>query len=199
MQAKANAISDFAFNLSETLHSSFKPDNFRDTESLNVGFQNTINYKFAKILKMNSKQLNILLAEDDQDDRDFFDNALKGIPIPTHLTTVCDGEQLMEYLYKNSEHLPDVLFLDLNMPRKNGFECLVEIKENEMLKDIPVVMFSTSYPRDILYENDMIKRLLKIGAQDFFRKTENLAQLKEFIHQIINRATEKKVLGEKSI
>jgi len=148
---------------------------------------------------MNSKQLNILLAEDDQDDRDFFDNALKGIPIPTHLTTVCDGEQLMEYLYKNSEHLPDVLFLDLNMPRKNGFECLVEIKENEMLKDIPVVMFSTSYPRDILYEDDMIKRLLKIGAQDFFRKTENLAQLKEFIHQIINKAKEKEVLGKKTL
>ena len=140
---------------------------------------------------MNSKQLNILLAEDDQDDRDFFDNALKEIPIPTHLTTVYDGEQLMNYLYKNSEHLPNVLFLDLNMPRKNGFECLCEIKENEKLKDLLVIMFSTSYPRDSQYEDDMINRLLKIGAYDFIRKSDNLAQLKQFIHQVINRVAEK--------
>ena len=140
---------------------------------------------------MNSKHLNILLAEDDQDDRDFFDKALKEIPIPTHLTTVYDGEQLMNYLYKNSEHLPNVLFLDLNMPRKNGFECLCEIKENAKLKDLLVVMFSTSYPRDSQYEEDMINRLLKIGAHDFIRKSDNLAQLKEFIHQVINRVVEK--------
>jgi CheY-like chemotaxis protein len=140
-----------------------------------------------------------LLAEDDQDDRDFFDKALKEISIPTHLTTVYDGEQLMNYLYENSEHLPDVLFLDLNMPRKNGFECLCEIKENEKLKDLLVVMFSTSYPRDINYEEDMISRLFKIGAHDFIRKSDNLAQLKEFIHQIIKRVAEKESSGKKSL
>ena len=145
---------------------------------------------------MNSKQLNILLAEDDQDDRDFFDEALKEILIPVHLTTVYDGEQLMNYLYKNSKQLPNVIFLDLNMPRKNGFECLCEIKENEKLKDIPVVVFSTSYPRDIKYEEEMINRLLKIGAQDFIRKSDNLAQLKEFIHQIIKRVAGKESFNE---
>ena len=145
---------------------------------------------------MNSIQLNILLAEDDQDDRDFFDMALKEIPISTHLTTVYDGEQLMNYLYKNSEYLPNVLFLDLNMPRKNGFECLCEIKENEKLKDLLVVMFSTSYPRDSIYEEDMINRLLKIGAHDFIRKSDNLAQLKQFIHQVINRVAEKESFNE---
>ena len=137
--------------------------------------------------------MNILLAEDDQDDRDFFDKALKEIPIPTHLTTVNDGEQLMEYLYKNSELLPDVLFLDLNMPRKSGFESLVEIKEDDKLKDLPVVMFSTSYPRDINYEEDMINRLMKIGAQDFIRKSESLVQLKEFIYQVIQRVADKRI------
>lgn len=96
---------------------------------------------------MNPKQMNILLAEDDQDDRDFFDKVLKEIPVHTHLTTVIDGEQLMNYLYKNLGHLPDVLFLDLNMPRKNGFECLCEIKEDEKLKDLLVVMFSTACKR----------------------------------------------------
>src|SRR5450759_3766148 len=97
---------------------------------------------------MNLKQLNILLADDDTDDCFFFDKALRETPIATHLTIVHDGEQLMDYLSKNSEHLPDVLFLDLSMPRKTGFECLSEIKENKKLKDLPVVMFSTSFPQD---------------------------------------------------
>jgi len=145
---------------------------------------------------MNSKQLNILLAEDDQDDRDFFDKALKEIPIHTLLSTVIDGEQLMNYLYKEKEHLPDILFLDLNMPRKNGFECLCEIKEDEKLKDLPVVMFSTSFPRDSIYEEDLINRLMKIGAHDFIRKSDNLAQLKQFIHQIIERLAEKESINE---
>ena len=73
---------------------------------------------------MTSKQQNapisILLADDDADDRFFFGKALKELPISTELTTVEDGEKLMSYLLKNSEKLPDVLFLDLNMPRKNG-------------------------------------------------------------------------------
>jgi len=89
-----------------------------------------------------------------------------------------------------------MLFLDLSMPRKNGFECLCEIKEDEKLKDLLVVMFSTSFPRDSKYEEDMINRLLRIGAHDFIRKSDNLAQLKQFIHQIINRVAEKESFNE---
>src|ERR1017187_4447154 len=92
--------------------------------------------------------LNIIFADDDIDDRSFFEKALKELPISTNLTTVNDGEQLMKYLADNSEQLPDVLFIDLNMPRKNGFECIVEIRENEKLKDLSVVIFSTPYPQD---------------------------------------------------
>ena len=96
---------------------------------------------------MNTNQqntpLNILLADDDMDDRIFFDNALKEIPIATTLKTVSNGEQLMEWLFEKVTDLPDVLFLDLSMPRKTGFECLAEIKENEKLKALPVIMFTT--------------------------------------------------------
>ncbi len=79
---------------------------------------------------MNSKQLHILLADDDIDDCNFFDKALQALPISSNLTTVRDGERLMKYLGENSKQLPNVLFLDINMPRKSGFECLSEIKEN---------------------------------------------------------------------
>jgi CheY-like chemotaxis protein len=127
------------------------------------------------------KPLNILLADDDADDRSFFEKALGQIPIASHLVTVNDGEQLMDHLIANEEQLPEVLFLDLSMPRKSGFECLTEIKDNIKLKDIPVVMFSTSYTQDFNYELSMINVLYKLGAQDYIRKPGNIAHLKELI------------------
>lgn len=67
-----------------------------------------------------SKQLNNLLADDVRDDRFFFDKALKTVPISTHLPTVKDWEELMNFLVKDIKQLSDVIFLNLNMPRKNG-------------------------------------------------------------------------------
>jgi CheY-like chemotaxis protein len=126
--------------------------------------------------------LHILLADDDFDDCFFFENALKEIPISNRLTTVRDGEELMNYLHANTNQLPDVLFLDLSMPRKSGFECLTEIKEDEKLKDLPVIMISTSFPRDNKYEQNIINMLYKIGAMDYIRKPGNYQSLKEVIH-----------------
>ena len=100
--------------------------------------------------------LNILLADDDRDDRLFFDLALKELKFPTNLVTIEDGEKLMDYLVKNTEKLPDVLFLDLNMHKKNGSECLSEIKSNPKLNRLPVIIYSTSVHEDVadlLYKN----------------------------------------------
>src|SRR5450759_3503778 len=142
------------------------------------------------------KQLNILLADDDTDDCLFFKKALEELQLSTHLITVRDGEQLMNFLSENSEQLPDVLFLDLSMPRKNGFECLYEIKENKKLKDLPVVMFSTSFPQDRNYEENMINTLLKMGAHHYIRKSGDFAQLKQIIHNTLIMEVEKKLLLE---
>ena len=100
--------------------------------------------------------LNILLADDDRDDRYFFEKGLNVLPMSTNLQMVNDGAQLMDYLLANTDNLPDVLFLDNNMPRKNGAECLVEIKNDERLKKIPVIICSTSLGDDFaneLYQN----------------------------------------------
>lgn len=125
--------------------------------------------------------LNILLADDDRDDRFFFNMALKGLPVPTHLTTVEDGEKLLFYL-KNAKKLPDVLFLDLNMPRKNGSVCLAEIKSNERLKKLPVIIYSTS-----LHE-DVADLLYKGGAYYYVRKTD-LAELKKILLRVLTLMT----------
>ena len=137
-------------------------------------------------LKQSTTLLKILLADDDIDDRFFFAKALSELSIKTHLTTVHDGEQLMDYLYEHLDYLPDVLFLDLSMPRKTGFECLAEIKENVELKNIPIVMFSTSYPRDSHYEQSMVQILFSIGANDYIRKPSDFLLLKDILHQSLN-------------
>lgn len=130
---------------------------------------------------MNKRSLKILLADDDIDDCFFFEKALREISLSTKLTILNDGERLMDYLSNNTTMLPDVLFLDLNMPRKSGFECLTEIMENQMMKDLYVVMFSTSYTLDRNYEQSMIDVLYKIGAQDYIRKPADFSKLKELI------------------
>jgi CheY-like chemotaxis protein len=131
---------------------------------------------------MNSNQhpdpLKILLADDDRDDRFFFEKALKTLTLPTQFATVIDGEKLMISLLENADNLPDVLFLDLNMPRKNGTECLLEIKSNIKLKELPVIIYSTSLhdaAADLLYN---------MGAYHYVQKTD-LAALEKVLQYIL--------------
>lgn len=130
--------------------------------------------------------VNILLAEDDADDRYFFQEALHDFSLPTDLSIVSDGEQLMQRLTEGTQKLPDVIFLDLNMPRKNGFECLAEIKVNEKLKQLPVIIYSTSFHKKIgemLYEN---------GANYYISKPSEISQLKKAVQQMITLIAENK-------
>ena len=146
----------------------------------------------------NTNQINtikILLADDDLDDRLFFQKALKGITIETELTSVKDGEELLTYLSNNPIQLPDLIFLDLSMPRKTGFECLIEIKENENLKGIPVVVFTTSFGRGNVYEQTLINSLSSYGAHDFIRKPASVDDLKQIIYKILTSLIENKMLG----
>ncbi|MEO6305446.1 MAG: response regulator [Bacteroidia bacterium] len=123
-------------------------------------------------------QLKILLADDDADDRFFFDEAIKAAVIPAVLNTVDNGEKLMHYLITNNENLPDALFLDLNMPRKNGSECLLAIKQDDKLKDLPVIIYSTSLHKeiaDILFNN---------GAHYYIKKG-NSAEMQSVLNHIL--------------
>jgi CheY-like chemotaxis protein len=121
----------------------------------------------------------ILLADDDRDDSILFQAILDELPLSTHLTIVYNGEQLMQLLNDTKEKLPDILFLDLNMPRKNGFTCLVEIKRSEKLKMLSVIIYSTSY------EFEVVSLLYKNGAQYYIRKPNSYKQLKKLIYQAL--------------
>lgn len=92
--------------------------------------------------------LHILLADDDEDDRQFFSEAIASIAPDLKLTTVQNGDELLKKLKKNRLDLPDFIFLDLNMPYKNGLECLKEIKSLDFLNKVPVLIYSTSAHSD---------------------------------------------------
>lgn len=92
----------------------------------------------------------IVLAEDDKDDQEIFIEALDAAKIPSEVTTVENGKELVDHLKAGQEPKPDIIFVDVNMPVKGGKEVLAEIKSDEKLKEIPTVMLSTSdHPRDI--------------------------------------------------
>ena len=124
-----------------------------------------------------------MLADDDTDDCFFFEKAIHEIPLEKHLTIHRNGEALMNSLHNNSGNLPDIIFLDLSMPRKTGFECLMEMKENNHLKNIFVTLLSTSFPRDTKYEKDLIETLKSMGANNFIRKPKDFSKLKQLIHE----------------
>ena len=128
---------------------------------------------------MNIASVNLLLADDDEDDCMFFKEALEELPFNSSLKTVKDGEQLMDLLTTKLVTLPDILFLDINMPRKTGVECLSEIKSNEKLKQLPVIIYSTSLNHevvDLLYEK---------GAHWYIRKPGNFKKLKRIIFEAL--------------
>jgi CheY-like chemotaxis protein len=133
-------------------------------------------------------KLNILLADDDRDDCLLFKEALEELELQTKLTTVHDGERLMQLLKSNSPEIFDVLFLDLNMPRKNGFTCLEEIKQIKKLRSLPVIIISTSTQHDI---EDL---LYKNGANHYIYKPPDFYELRKLIQTALSLVTEKKGL-----
>ena len=122
----------------------------------------------------------IYLADDDADDCLLFEDALREVCETTELVTANDGVELIDLMEKTVPPSPDVIFLDLNMPRKNGFECLELIRKTKKWKDIPVVIFSTTG------QEDMIKKVHEQGANYFMRKPGSFPKLKQAIKQILD-------------
>lgn len=124
-------------------------------------------------------RLNILLADDDKDDCLIFKEALEELALDAALEKVHDGEQLMQHLQTVGANLPHALFLDLNMPRKTGFECLSEIKNNVILNKLPVIIFST------LYDEEKANQLYNSGATYYICKPTDFEDLKKLIYKAI--------------
>jgi CheY-like chemotaxis protein len=121
----------------------------------------------------------ILLADDDEDDRGFFADALSEISSGDRLLVVENGIELMSLLVQHADKTPDILFLDLNMPVKNGYECLAEIRCTEQWKNLPIVIISTSL------QPEAVDRVYKQGASLYIVKPNNYKDLKAFIEKVL--------------
>jgi CheY-like chemotaxis protein len=106
------------------------------------------------------KYQHILLIDDDEEDQEIFMTAVKDISNNVTCTTFFDGTQALKKL-EEKQTVPDVIFLDLNMPVMNGQQFIAEVKKNVELKNIPVIIFSTSS------HSPTIHRTKDLGATDF--------------------------------
>ncbi|MBP6511576.1 MAG: response regulator [Bacteroidia bacterium] len=128
---------------------------------------------------MQNDFIHILLADDDEDDRMFFKDAFEEIKLKTKVSTVKDGIELIKYLSRPNIILPHLLFLDLNMPLKNGMECLKEIKSIDKFKEIAIAIYSTSAS-----EED-IEHTFVNGANVYIKKPSNFETLKKILSEVI--------------
>jgi len=128
---------------------------------------------------MSIKILNIALADDDEDDRTLFKEAIDEIPIETKLSLFNHGQELMDHLSLPNIVLPHLVFLDLNMPIKNGMQCLQEIRKNPMLDQVAVAIYSTSSS-----EKDIESTFIH-GANVYINKPNNFYNLKDVIERVL--------------
>jgi CheY-like chemotaxis protein len=124
--------------------------------------------------------MHILLADDDEDDRTFFSEAITELKMDNKLTLFKDGKDLMDYLVLPDIKLPHILFLDLNMPGKTGIDCLKEIRANTRFKDVSVAIYSTSSSKKDI-EDTFIE-----GANIYIKKPNDFSMLKKVIKEVVN-------------
>ncbi|MBC7438395.1 MAG: response regulator [Flavobacterium sp.] len=124
--------------------------------------------------------MNILLADDDEDDRTFFNDAIKELKMNNKLTIFKDGEELMDYMSDPDALIPHILFLDLNMPCKTGHDCLKEIRANPRFKDLSIAIYSTSSS-----EKDIEDTFIG-GANVYIKKPSDFNKLKKVIKDVVN-------------
>jgi len=129
--------------------------------------------------------IHIHMCDDDPDDRLLFKDAITEASLINDISFTEDGQQLIEFLtrqgdYKNiqQQDLPDIILLDLNMPRKDGREALKEIKDNPKLRHIPVVILTTSK-----HEEDVFKSY-DLGANSYITKPVTFDKLVDLVKQL---------------
>jgi CheY-like chemotaxis protein len=123
----------------------------------------------------------ILLIDDDEDDRALFKEAVSSLDHGLQCWTANDGQQALDVLAYELIVLPDLIFLDLNMPKMSGIEFLTAIKKNRQHKNIPVIIYSTSSnPEDL-------RKCQELGATDFITKPSDFKVLIKTLSTLLNQ------------
>jgi CheY-like chemotaxis protein len=170
---------------------------YSTTKLLNTGihFENACVYFASLLEKVNQLAnadkagnklipLRILLADDDEDDRQLFEEAISHIHPGLQIENAETGYDLLKKLATGQK--PDIVFLDLNMPGKNGKECLAEIRSNKNWKDIPVIIYSTSFSKKDISDTYIA------GANLYLLKPTSFPELIQRIRQSFSFDWDKK-------
>lgn len=124
-----------------------------------------------------ARPIEILLVEDNPADARLVQETMKDGRLPTHLTIAKDGVEALQLLTEQDAYRPDLILLDLNLPRKNGLEVLEEVKQHDRFRMIPVIVMTTS-------DNDQdIKRAYRLHANAFITKPVDLDEFIEVIRK----------------
>ena len=129
---------------------------------------------------MNKKIKTILFVDDDQDDQLLFREALMEADNTAIYLSAYSGIEALEKLNSGEIIIPDLMFMDINMPKITGIDCLKKLKESEKLKNIPIIMYSTSCSGE--YQKDCLDN----GALGFLEKPRDFGQLCDKIKAILN-------------
>jgi len=128
-----------------------------------------------------SQSVELLLVEDNEDDAVIIQEVFADMKLATLIKVVRDGEEALAYLQRKGKYkgvrMPDIVLLDINMPKKNGFEVLEEIKKDARLRSLPVIILTTSRR-----EEDVV-RSYATGACSYIHKLVDLEQFKHLIMQ----------------
>ena len=128
----------------------------------------------------NKENMRILLTDDDADDREFFADAVADIHLNFPVEFCENGLELLNRLYNKELSIPDIIFLDLNMPVMSGFESLQQIRDDSKFKDIPIIaIYSTSATED------GIKNTFGLGANAYIVKPTDFNDLKKLLKKVI--------------
>ena len=122
--------------------------------------------------------MTILYADDDAEDREIFFEAIQEINPVIKVLLSKDGQDALEILGVLKQ-TPDFIFLDINMPRVNGMECLIRLKSDERLKTVPVIIHSTTM------DSQEEKKLILLGADEFISKPNSFEELKGSLHKVL--------------
>jgi len=127
------------------------------------------------------QNLLVFLIDDDIDDQEIFEMALKEVQPLARCVFAGDGIFALEKLRSDASFLPNIIFIDINMPRMNGIQFLSEIKRSSSFYHIPAFMYSTSA------EDSIVKECLKIGASGFIKKDVYVDALQNQLVQVLRQ------------
>ena len=136
----------------------------------------------------NNIKLHVFIADDDPEDIDFFKLALQEIAKDVKLTVAKNGLELLDFL---KVVIPDIIFLDINMPAMNGLDCLAQIRKQQSLDMVPVIIYSTAASKADIYKSYIL------GANRFIKKPVYFDAIKKQLAQTL--ALNLKDLTEKSV